>query len=805
MSVSTQQSKASTTAAAGSNGQPKLQRGWTGFGRNYFHSLGTEAWPEVPQEESRGEGGPYSWGILETTTTSNENNSTAGTSDHNPLLVAYRYTSEIPSKVKRKKDTQNKINKKQQPQQPLPDEAGFQIAPAACSSAASYFLSGSRHNRITTLGTIHGRIMNPVLEAIQNKQQPSQQQWNCSMMSPSTLTIPLPLPCVELAAGRHFCLARLEGGQAVLSWGAGHFGQLGHGASFATEAGGQNSSTFQATPKVMDRLLPRMVGCPIAQIAAGDWHGMALTQEGTVLAWGCNRNMQCGRKTPRSSMSKAGGDAAAAAAASTSAPLQMTPQPVVILDTDPDKADDPPVAIAKITCGKAHSVAITKRNQVYCWGASHYGQCASNTGSSIRTSKYTRNTTSLPRLVISLQDVTVVDVAAGDRHTLALTQGGRVFSWGAGAEGQLGIFPPICATPRPRLIHDLDFVAICAANMQPQQSDSAQSLASVPTITSVHAAGCSSSALSSLGHVYVWGSNDAGNLGLTIPHSSQLPYWEVQSTPLPPNDERLLEVKTFDSQHNVLLPRRVDALATMHVEQIMMGPSHTWNLGESRDASDLSTGHDDNDGGARIGRTLFEVQASRKAKAQNGGGGQPSSSQVGRLTPAGSSITSASWDGGTTTTNASRRVLSPSSTMPTDDEDDVTTDTSMSVSMPALTDAVGRRGLPDPAGSDNSQQQKGGKRQGRRHSDFLLSSSKNRQFSLPNLLRRLGGSNRRNKDKDRDASASSNNNNNNNDVSIPESEGAATATIGGSGDLGSSAASNGDKSEGSGKGRFRLR
>ena len=796
MSISTQKSKASTTTK-GSNGQPQLQRGWTGFGRNYFHSLGTEPWHEVPQEESRafGEGGPYSWGIdaLETTA-ANENSNTATSDTNNPLLVAYRYTSEIPSKPKRKKDNNNK---KQQPQQPLPDEAGLQIAPAACSSAASYFLSGSRHNRIITLGTIHGRIMNPVLEAIQNKQQ--QKPWDCSMISPSTLTIPLPLPCVELAAGRHFCLARLEGGLAVLSWGAGHFGQLGHGASFATEAGGQNSSTFQATPKVMDRLLPRMIGCPIAQIAAGDWHGMALTQEGTVLAWGCNRNMQCGRKTPRSSMSKAGGDAAAAAAASTSAPLQMTPQPVVILDTDPDKVDDPPVAIAKITCGKAHSVAISIRNQVYCWGASHYGQCASNTGSSIRTSKYTRNTTSLPRLVSSLQDVTVVDVAAGDRHTLALTQGGRVFSWGAGAEGQLGIFPPICATPRPRLIHDLDFVAICAANMQQQQQgDGAQALASVPTIASVHAAGCSSSALSSSGHVYVWGSNDAGNLGLTIPHSSRLPYWEVQSTPLPPNDERLLEVKTFDSQHNVLLPRRVDALTNIHVEQIMMGPSHTWSLGESRDASDVSTG-DDNDGGARIGRTLFEVQESRKAKDKGELGGQSSLSQVGRLTPAGSSIASASWDGGTTTTNASRRVLSPSSTMPTDDEDEVTTDTSMSVSMPALTDAVGRRGVPDAAGGDNSQQQRGGKRQGRRHSDIMLSHAKNRQFSLPNLLRRLGGSSRRNKDKDRDAISASNNN----EVSIPEA--AAAATINGSGDLGSSAASIGDKSEGSGKGRFRLR
>ena len=490
-------STTTTTTTNTNTKQPPLggnKRGWIGFGQNYFHTLTSSSdnedpqWSDVPQESSDivGEGGPYySWGVDENnnnnddstdngiaiSTTDGDNNNdnytkdpaattTASTSisvsTYNRPLVAYQHTAEIPSKPKRSKKASN--NKTQQ----KPDVK--QVAPAACSSAASFFLSGSRHNRITTFGTIHGRVMNPVLESAQtdayaqkHQQPPSTATWNPSMISPTTSTIALPLPVVELAAGRHFCLARLEGGLAVLSWGAGHFGKLGHGAIFTTDSGGNSTSTYKATPKVIDRLLPRMVGSPIAQIAAGDWHGMALTEgEGMVLAWGCNRNMQCGRKTPRANSSSAAASgstnnskAGAPAQASSAAPLQMTPQPVVILDADPEKADDPPIAIAKITCGKAHSVAISKTNQVYCWGASHYSQFASNSGSSVRSSKYTRNTTSLPRLVHSLQDMTVVDIAAGDRHTLALTHGGRVFSWGAGLEGQLGIFPPIVATPRP--------------------------------------------------------------------------------------------------------------------------------------------------------------------------------------------------------------------------------------------------------------------------------------------------------------------------------------------------------------------
>ena len=166
MSVTT--NKTQVTSASERDEPPILERGWTGFGRNYFHCLGTDPWSEVPQEsQALGEGGPYSWGIDESEVTPFSENSDESSTTANPLLLAYRNTQEIPNKPKTKKDTKN--NKKQLPL--LADIAGTQIAPAACSSAASYFLSGTRHNRIVTLGTIHGRIMNPVLEDIQNKQQ----------------------------------------------------------------------------------------------------------------------------------------------------------------------------------------------------------------------------------------------------------------------------------------------------------------------------------------------------------------------------------------------------------------------------------------------------------------------------------------------------------------------------------------------------------------------------------------------------------------------------------------------------------
>jgi hypothetical protein len=44
----------------------------------------------------------------------------------------------------------------------------------------------------------------------------------------------------------------------------------------------------------------------------------------------------------------------------------------------------------------------------------------------------------VPRPVKALAQVRVVKLAAGQRHVLALSYSGKVYSWGEGADGQLG-------------------------------------------------------------------------------------------------------------------------------------------------------------------------------------------------------------------------------------------------------------------------------------------------------------------------------------------------------------------------------
>ena len=733
-----------------SNQSKPFQRGWVGFGYNYFQNLGYELYQEIPKEAladdtdakvnaNNNVNDPYTWGISESSINNNNNNNDSSHggkekqeqihSQHcssKPLkdyqIQAYQYTKEIPAK----------------PKKAVTDG---QIAPAACSSAATIFLSGERHNRIITRGTIHGRVMDPAQDTAPSGGSTQQKPWT---LSPSTVTIPLPLPCVELAAGRHFCLARMEGGLAVCSWGAGHFGQLGHGASFGPDADGNNTSTFQATPKVIERLLPRVAGSPMVQIAAGDWHGSAVTAQGVVLSGGCNRNLQCGRKSANKNKTAA------------SAPLQMIPMPVTIIDHELENPEAP-IHITKMSCGKAHNVAISSEHRVYCWGASHYGQCAANSGS-YRTTKYTRNTMTLPRFVKALKDVKIVDVAAGDRHTLALTQGGRVFSWGAGAEGQLGIFPPVVCTPKPRLIQDLDFVAIAASefNQKQQQQQSASAgeasidaytseggsteshaLSTVPTITSIYASACCSYSISSSGHVYAWGSNDAGTLGLPLPQQNKLPYYEVGvAPPQPTSASRLVEVRTFDSDHNVLLPRRVDTLCDLTVEQIMAGPAHAWYLAEKRTTEESKS--------APVGHTLHEIQEARRKQGVNPGvqlsASMSALSSMSEPSVHASSPNSAGGGGGEG--NAGNTVVSRNSTLPTDEEDEVT-EVGLASSMASLSydvEPVENDGVtPQPSYPNNSQPHR--TRASRRHSE-PGNGGKNRNFSLRNLLSRIGSSRR---------------------------------------------------------------
>lgn len=133
--------------------------------------------------------------------------------------------------------------------------------------------------------------------------------------------------------------------------------------------------------------------------------------------------------------------------------------------------------VTAITAGQNHSLAI-KDGAVYGWGENISGQLGDGT--------FQRRTQ--PLSIASLSSG-VTAIAAGAHHSLAI-QNGNVFAWGRNDNGQLGngLFTQ-SPTPAGALDLDVDLVAVAAGER-------------------------SSYALSTDGSLWVWGNNDAGQLGL---------------------------------------------------------------------------------------------------------------------------------------------------------------------------------------------------------------------------------------------------------------------------------------------------
>lgn len=166
---------------------------------------------------------------------------------------------------------------------------------------------------------------------------------------------------------------------AALSWGDNAFGNLGDG-----------TTTNRDLPGAVNKL-----GTGVVQVSAGGFHGLALTSNGTVWAWGENNTGELGNGTKTSSTT----------------PVQVTGLTGVI----------------QVAAGNGFSLALRSDGTVWAWGINTLGQLGNGV-------------ISLPRLrpvrVTGLTGVT--KIAAGSDFSLALRSDGMVWAWGHNAHGELG-------------------------------------------------------------------------------------------------------------------------------------------------------------------------------------------------------------------------------------------------------------------------------------------------------------------------------------------------------------------------------
>jgi len=147
-------------------------------------------------------------------------------------------------------------------------------------------------------------------------------------------------------------------------------------------------------------------------IAAGEGHSLALTKEGTVVAWGSNDKNQCNAPSGLKDV--------VAIAAGRKHSLALTEDGTVVAWGWGNKNQcDVPSGLSyvvAIQAGSKHSLALKQDGTVVAWGSNNSSQC------------------DVPS---DLRDV--VAIQAGSFHSLALKQDGMVVAWGSNNSSQCDV------------------------------------------------------------------------------------------------------------------------------------------------------------------------------------------------------------------------------------------------------------------------------------------------------------------------------------------------------------------------------
>ncbi|XP_051008249.1 probable E3 ubiquitin-protein ligase HERC6 [Acomys russatus] len=140
--------------------------------------------------------------------------------------------------------------------------------------------------------------------------------------------------------------------------------------------------------------------------------------------------------------------------------------------------------IDHVSCGKEHSMAVCHKGKVFAWGAGSHGQLGIGEFKEINI---------MPMKIKALGSIKIIQVSCGHYHSLALSEDGQVFSWGNNSQGQLGLGLKFCSQASPQRVKSLEGIPLAQ----------------------VAAGGNHSFALSLKGTSYGWGSNSAGQLALS--------------------------------------------------------------------------------------------------------------------------------------------------------------------------------------------------------------------------------------------------------------------------------------------------
>jgi YD repeat-containing protein len=302
---------------------------------------------------------------------------------------------------------------------------------------------------------------------------------------------------ISISAGIFHCLALTSGGQ-VIAWGGNEDGCLGDG-----------TDTWQTTP-VLVKMDGVLLGKSVVLVEAGSSASLAMTSDGLCYAWGRHSSGQLGNgySTYRSNAvalymsGDLSGKRTSAISAGWSHGLALTPEGGVYAwgsnsqgqlgngafsaPSIPIPVDTGSEVVVSVAGGSSHSLALTQDGKVYSWGDNSNGQLGDGT--------YTQSTSPVVvNLNDQLSEESIIAIQASGESSLALSSDGRVYAWGYNYYGQLGDGTTTRkSTP----------VAVDTSGVLNGQ-----------TVVAIAAGVNHCLAISSEGKVFAWGSNSHGQLG----------------------------------------------------------------------------------------------------------------------------------------------------------------------------------------------------------------------------------------------------------------------------------------------------
>eukprot|EP00794_Sanderia_malayensis_P000498 gene498-1144_t len=278
-------------------------------------------------------------------------------------------------------------------------------------------------------------------------------------------------------------------------WGCGQFGQHGHGHTRNVPA--KNGSLELRSGCEKNEEVIKLISC-------GASHSIALTEDNRLYAWGNNGTEQLGLIAKQHVYLK---------------PVPIPPASYAAHEEE----------IVGISCGSRQSFMWTKSGKYFC-----YGSCGTAYSKMCDENENTLNTP----LTSSLGDLRVRQISCGSVHVVFCLQDGRCMTLGSNNRGQLGVgtkdeakcpitienidaavihvacgnMHTLCMTENNELF-SWGYGPACGMNNDADRAMAIEFEEKQSKLVKLQGGDSHSMALASDGRVFVWGSNNEGQLG----------------------------------------------------------------------------------------------------------------------------------------------------------------------------------------------------------------------------------------------------------------------------------------------------